>query len=659
MASSNFSRSGSVTLATVNEHVEQNLEDRVIFYHQFTTFASTMDLKLGAPSQLLDSQEPISAAFFFPEEPAILIPGAPPSIPSQIAGGTPAKETASEAETAVEQCLDDFLRTIQQYQPSNAITPLRAKRCTGIGSAVGSSQQTLHHKAKPDILILPEEVMDARNLIWEHVEILVEVTTQQIGCSQKCLQTVGKLHDMFNEVWGRFRLWALVFCTAFGGCFLINVDHGNLQMCPMSSSDLTRFLYWYVSAPPQARGLDTRYSLRDGCTLLKIDGNLGAELALVDCLGSHGQLIGRNSKVGVFKHSATGKPYIVKDGWTRICSGRKNEKDFLNQLTGIDGTPELATCQPPPAEPSEVSSDLRPGCGIRHLQREVAAIARTIGVESTPTSGGTSVSEAPPKSRCHRPEPKRQKLCEAGDHSDEVIHRLRHQTIVMKAYPKARTLISALEEKLCARNFTRLLRMWIRTHWQCFEAGVLHGDINPSNLILYECNGTTHGGLIDFDYSYELDNNHEVLPSLRYARSGVRFFLCSAVVRSSTPAFRSFRTELDSFWWVTLWYAILSADPDHPPDWISDAMRGTNSVIENAKTAVLAPANLARRMGEMEKSFQEEDFQHMFLQFFSLAVKPYLESQTKPAELSFDKSRQLYHDVIALFDAFLIGENPR
>jgi hypothetical protein len=444
----------------------------------------------------------------------------------------------------------------------------------------------------------------AQTHCWEEIEIPVEVTKS--AHLSKFKQAVRYLWEVLYHQWGRHIAWCLLFFTTDPpSAWLLACNHGQLLTCRLTPVSLARFLNWYIDASPADRGHDIRYTHIDGRIKLKLSN--GSEIALHTILMRDCRLLGRNTHVAVF-HDKEGKTYVVKDAWPQ--DHREEERLTELKILGINGMPKLSDNQP--IKDSFQVLITKTGFTWAQLPLDSKKSTRSKRVsELTFQSSGNLIGPSDQRAL------KRMKL----DESQGNFLRC-HASLVLETYGE--TLYSRLP-LLTPDLLVHVLGDCIDTHWESFDkAFILHGDITLHNILVLpegsaltgSSTSTIVGCPIDLDYSYKLDENHQVLPSQRYARSGAPAFICPWLLAKDRRPRRSYRTDLDSFFWCILYCATFAGNRDKTArmlDFLNEH-RDYRDVVA-MKGNVLSPARFEEIPGELQPGFQTPRFQTLIRGF--------------------------------------------
>jgi len=447
---------------------------------------------------------------------------------------------------------------------------------------------------------------------WEDIDIPVEVTGQKSGHLSKFKQAVRYLWEVLYHQWGRHIAWSLLFFTTDPtSAWLLACNHGQLLTCPLTPVSLARFLNWYIDASLADRGYDIRYTHIDGRTTLKLSN--GSEIVLDKILMRDCRLLGRNTHVAVF-HDKEGKTYVVKDAWPQ--DHREEERLTELKTLGINGMPKLSGNQPIKDSFQVVVTKNAFTWAKLPLDSKKSIRSKRVA-ELTPQSSSNLQSSSSLIGPSDEPAHKRIKLDELQGNFLRC-----HASLVLETYGE--TLYSRLEF-LTPDLLVQVLGDCINTHWECFDkALILHGDITLHNILVLpegsaltgSSTSTIVGCPIDLDYSYKLDENHQVLPSQRYTRSGAPAFICPWLLAQDRRPQRSYRTDLDSFFWCFLYCATYAGNRDKTArvlDFLNEKRDYRDVVV--MKGDVLLPIRFKKILGEFHPDFQTPRFQTLIRGF--------------------------------------------
>ena len=487
-------------------------------------------------------------------------------------------------------------------KPDGAICKIQSG-CDAEKKSVGVEAAAAEGEGKQKTVEKPQ------NHCWEEIDIPVEITGQKSGHLSKFKQAVRYLWEVLCHQWGRHIAWCLLFFTADPpSAWLLACNHGQLLTCPLTPVSLACFLKWYIDASPADRGYDIRYAHIDGRITLKLSN--GSEITLHDehdILMRDCRLLGRNTHVAVFRDKK-GKNYVVKDAWPQD----RREEESLTELKnlGINGMPKLNDIQPTKDD-------------FRVVINKTGFTWAYLPLDSKKSTRSKRVSELAFQSSDNligpsdQPALKRMKL----DDPPDIFLRC-HVSLVLETYGE--TLYSRLP-KLTPDVLVRVLGDCIDAHWECFDkAFILHGDITLHNILVLpegsaltgSSTSTIVGCPIDLDYSYKLDENHQVLPSQRYTRSGAPAFICPWLLDQDRRPQRSYRTDLDSFFWCFLYCATFAGNRDKT----ARMMDSLNEKISNRdliyfKNSALIAFGFNKILKEFHPDFQTPQFQTLIRSF--------------------------------------------
>lgn len=265
------------------------------------------------------------------------------------------------------------------------------------------------------------------------------------------------------------------------------------------------------------------------------------------------RLLGRNTHVATFRDKK-GKVYVVKDTWPQ---DRREEEHLIKlQNMNINGMPKLSANQP--EQDSFYTLVTKTLATWTHLPLDSKN-----SIQPKRTSGFAFQSS---DIRSNQLPSKRIKLDESSESLGSFIRF--HTSLVLETY--GTTLYSQLPS-LTPDLLIRVLGDCINTHWECYDkAPILHGDISLHNILVLSegsvltgsSTSTIVGCPIDLDYSYKLDENHQVLPSQRYTRSGAPAFICPWLLADERRPQRSYRTDIDFFFWCFIYCATFAGERD-------------------------------------------------------------------------------------------------
>ena len=107
-----------------------------------------------------------------------------------------------------------------------------------------------------------------------------------------------------------------------------------------------------------------------------------------------------------------------------------------------------------------------------------------------------------------------------------------------------------------------------------------------------------------------LDEKHEVRPSQRYTRSGAPAFICPWLLAQNRQPQRSYRTDLDSFFWCFLYCATFAGKRDKTArllDFLNEKLGP--EILVPLKISALFPAQFKTILEEFHPDFQTPRFQ--------------------------------------------------
>jgi len=485
---------------------------------------------------------------------------------------------------------------------------------------------------------------------WEEIDIPVEVTEQKSDRLSKYKQAARYLWEVLCHQWGRHVAWSLLFFTADPpSAWLLACDHSQLLTCQLTPVSLARFLKWYIDASPLDRGYDIRYTHINGRITLKLSDD--SEIELDRILKRACRLLGRNTHVAVFRDKE-GKTYVVKDAWPQD----HQEEEHLTELKnlGINGMPKLSDIQP--------TKD-----NFRVIMTKTGFTWTDLSLDSKKSAQSKRVSElASRRSDSHtsnlvndQPALKRMKL----DEPQKAFFRC-HASLVLETYGE--TLYLQLPS-LTPDLLVRVLGDCIDAHWECFDkAFILHGDITLENILVLSegsvltgsSTSTIVGCPIDLDYSYKLEENHQVIPSQRYTRSGAPAFICPWLLAQDRRPQRSYRTDLDSFFWCLLYCATFAGKRDNTTrklDFLNQ--KGGCENFPDLKIATLVPSGFRKVLEEFHPDFQTPQFQTLIRGFAEEASLPLfkwhvqLVDEDEPA-VDYKTMCDLHQKIAALIESY-------
>ena len=235
-------------------------------------------------------------------------------------------------------------------------------------------------------------------------------------------------------------------------------------------------------------------------------------------------------------------------------------------------------------------------------------------------------------------------------------------TLVLETYGE--TLYSQLPS-LTPDLLVRVLGDCIDAHWACFDkAFILHGDITLDNVLVLPKGCALTGSLtstivgcpIDLDYSYQLNANHETLPSQRYSRSGAPAFICPWLLDRNRQPQRSYRTDLDSFFWCFLYCATFAGVRDKTVsktlDFLNEKTSSKSLIGQKGFTLVI----IDKIHEEFHPDFQTARFQTLIRGFAKEVSIPlfrwYTSKDKDELAVDFKTMCDLYQKIVALIKSY-------